>query len=423
MKIPAFISNILNNGNSQIQYIAPVITVFGSRLIHTSLLMPLLLLTILSCSDVKESDINPEESFNRIYNSQDPEDNIYPVDIIQTTDKGYLVVSEVEERTVSLLKTDEKGNVVSQAIFPELKSPMQGIFKVGEDFYFFCRDELEYAIAVKVNLDSLEQSTQNLLMVNFPLAVGKTSGGFIIQSWNQEDRATIVTRLNETLNTVGSETFNIEEEIDPFINNHIMRKGPRLPFLVGEMAEGQYFFNGYFNNNFNLMFLNSALAATGNVAGYKTERYVTALHTIQSGKFAVTLTATAEDKNYIAPSTDINIRNQSVVSEIPQHQFIPEMSLEIPLTFRKITANGSENILCGFTTKTNQVALYSYDQASGTLNGKHVFGYTNPYELCGFNTTEDGGLVVLSKTQVAGRFPRIAITKFSVEEVNTMFGK
>jgi hypothetical protein len=111
------------------------------------------------------------------------------------------------------------------------------------------------------------------------------------------------------------------------------------------------------------------------------------------------------------------------VSDIPKTSYIPEMSLEIQLNFRKITANGSENILCGFTTKTKQVALYSYNQSSGSLNGKHIVGYTNPYELCSFNTTEDGGLIVLSKTQVAGRFPRIAITKFSKDEVNTLFGK
>jgi hypothetical protein len=164
------------------------------------LLLALMMLTFLSCNDVKESDVAPEASFNRIYNSQNPEDNIYPVDIIQTPDKGYLVVSEIEERSVGLLKTDAKGNVVSQAKFPGLKSPLQGVFKIGEDFYFFCRDELEYTVAVKVDMDTLANSTPNLLIINFPLSVGRTSDGFLIQSWNQKDRATIVYKVNESRN-------------------------------------------------------------------------------------------------------------------------------------------------------------------------------------------------------------------------------
>jgi hypothetical protein len=164
------------------------------------------------------------------------------------------------------------------------------------------------------------------------------------------------------------------------------------------------------------------LKNTGNVAGYKTERYVTALQSVAAGKFAVTLTATAEDKNYISANTAINIRNQSVVSNI-ESNYIPEMSLGIPLTFRKITTNGTQTTLCGFTTKTKQVALYSYNYETGSLKGKYILGYTNPYELCSLNETEDGGLVVLSKTQVAGRFPRIAIIKLSKEEVGNYLGK
>jgi hypothetical protein len=386
------------------------------------LLSGLIAFSLLSCSDVKESDVAPEASFNRIYNSQNPEDNIYPIDIIQTQDKGYLVISEIEERSVSLLKTDAKGNVVSQAKFPSLKSPLQGIFKVGEGFYFFCRDELEYTIAVKVDTDTLEKSTPNVLLINYPLSVGKVSDGFLIQSWNQKDRATIISKVNENFLTTASEKFDIEEEVDAFINNHLMRKGPRLPFLTGEVASGQYYFNGYFNNNFDLMFLDGSLKNIGNVAGYKTERYVTALQSIEAGKFAVTLTATAEDKNYISASTAINIRNQSVVSNV-ESDYLPEMSLQIPLTFRKITTNGTPTTLCGFTTKTKQVALYSYNYESGAVKGKYILGYTNPYEFCSLGETEEGGLVVLSKTQVAGRFPRIAVTKFSKEEVASYLGK
>ena len=96
----------------------------------------LLLFFVVSC-DISKNDVVPTNSFTKIYDDDRFEQEYYPLDIIQTADEGFLVLSELKNdqslfTSILVIKTDNMGTIISKT---EMSSPyvlpINGWQKIG----------------------------------------------------------------------------------------------------------------------------------------------------------------------------------------------------------------------------------------------------------------------------------------------------
>ena len=80
---------------------------------------------MLVACDVKKSNVAPEDNFIKVYHNPDYNISFYPLDMVQTDDGGFLILSALEDTTLNsflpvyLMKTDKLGDFVMLRIIPE----------------------------------------------------------------------------------------------------------------------------------------------------------------------------------------------------------------------------------------------------------------------------------------------------------------
>ncbi|MEQ8575633.1 MAG: hypothetical protein RIB63_16315, partial [Fulvivirga sp.] len=85
----------------------------------------LLSLLVLAGCDISDNDaVDPSEGFFKIYDNNLFDASFIPIDIKQTTDGGYLILSSKRIETsnftgVNLIKVDKEGNFIEEQIIDE----------------------------------------------------------------------------------------------------------------------------------------------------------------------------------------------------------------------------------------------------------------------------------------------------------------
>jgi hypothetical protein len=123
--------------------------------------------------------------------------------------------------------------------------------------------------------------------------------------------------------------------------------------------------------------------------------------------------------NFFLPVTDIDLNGIGFSGDLEVSNF-PELSSNARVILKKLTIQGKEVIIYASDTKSNQLVLYAYDAATEALLDVKYLGQTNPYKIGSFTLTSDGGMAILGKTFVAGRFPRLAIFKLTTDELQAL---
>ena len=85
--------------------------------------------------------------------------------------------------------------------------------------------------------------------------------------------------------------------------------------------------------------------------------------------------------------------------------------LESTTRVKLLNIEGESKWLYGANTVSKKIVLYGFDQASGNILGTSYMGSSNPYSFASLTQTSDGGIAILAKTALEGRFPRIALFK------------
>ena len=85
----------------------------------------------------------------------------------------------------------------------------------------------------------------------------------------------------------------------------------------------------------------------------------------------------------------------------------------------RATIDSKQVLIYASDTKSKQIGLLFYEEASGTFISSRYLGFSNPYEVASLLQTSDEGLAVCGTTYAAGRFPRICILKLSKEQLNS----
>jgi len=181
-----------------------------------------------------------------------------------------------------------------------------------------------------------------------------------------------------------------------------------------------YYFNGFYNYTFSLVFtdLNSD-DPSGVVQGQREEGGLSALLPLGSDIYAASRFNFGD--NYTLPNITISSSRISSVIDLggnPSLEWIPEAHVAIG----QLIISNIETIVFASTTKNSQIMISIYASNDGTWLGTEYLGFSTPYQLINLTKTADNGIAILGATAVAGRFNRICMFKLSEENLARIMG-
>jgi len=381
-------------------------------------LMLIMCFSLAACKKQVEQEVQPQTSFTRVYDNALKGGSYDPMDIRQTADSGYLVLGALRDWDVYLLKVDKLGNVQWETQLPEpYVNALTNLFEINRVQYFFCMDQ----ISLKTYLMKVDETGQRVEEVkdfpelSYPLAAHATpEGGFLLQYYNREERSTGLAKINAGFNVVWKNKYAVEQDVEGPIVAHLTRTGDRLPFFAGISNNG-YYFNGFARYTFSTVFVNpSDGKQTGIMNGFRDKGAISAALHLGNNRFALARYSFGE--NHLHPNEPLNPAAVGFVGDLKENPF-PEINPSARVVVKQMAVNGQDVVLYAAESKSRQIILYAYAAKTMNLIGKHYLGYGNPYGIAGFTTTSDGGLAILGKTYVVGRYPRICLFKLSKEEL------
>lgn len=391
-----------------------------------SLLVLFASLVLFGCSE----ESNPRfdtENFMSVFDDNRFDASNFPIDIKQTPDGGFLVLGGRTDTTTNytaiyLLKTDEFGKFVKE-IEVDVETAVHPIGQLAEvqgQYYFFCMNntsQVSQLASVDANLESVEITpVQNGL--RYPAAATFVDGGFVMLSYDDFGKQSIISLVNVSGGVTASKGYSIgvgDEVLEPIIK-HFIRTGKKFPFEVGKVSSSLYFFNGFYNYTFSLVFTNIASDnPVGVVQGQHDEGGFTAVLPLGGEKFAASRFNFGD--NYLLPNKVLSTTGPTISTKLGGYS-LPEMVPNARVRILRATIDSKNVLIYGTDTKAKQIALYFYDEASGTFINSRYLGFSNPFEIGSLIQTEDGGIAVCGTTYLAGRFPRICIFKLSKQELS-----
>ncbi len=398
----------------------------------------LFLLTVITFSCAKNSDeATDKANFVRIYDNEKFSASFYPIDIKQTPNGGFLILGErkladstAQARDLSapnfsgtyILKVDQLGAFLSQQELGSDKvNPIGPLLEANSKYYFFVMKPDTQTQLVEMDADGTITKT-TFVGGSYPAAAFNDNGSFLLLRYSSFDKQSVVSIVSPTGTVSKSKGFSVGagDGVESPIIKHFLRTGRQFPFLVGKVANNQYFFNGFYNYTFSLAFTDlNADTPQGVVQGQQTDGGFSSAVPLDGNRFAASLFNFSD--NYFLPSVALNM--SSTTGSITKLDGNPTLELAANATIKIITAtiNSKETLLYGTTTRNKQIVIYGYEKASGKFLGSRYLGFSNPFEIAAMTTTTDGGLAVCGTTYVAGRFPRICLFKISKDELAKSF--
>ena len=387
----------------------------------------LALVVLIGCSN--DSDPAADKaSFTRIYDNSKFNTTYFPIDIKQTPDGGYLILGgrSVEGSPFSgiyLLKVDAFGGFESETEIDEAYvNPIGPLFLSGSNYYFFCMTPVGFQTQLFQVDANGTPGTPITVGQSYPLAANMDGSNFLLLTYDHVDKESIISVITPSGTVSQSKSFSIgagaDIVIEEAIDNHFLRMGKRIPFLVGKAGSG-YYFNGFYNYTLSLSFTNLvADEPQGIVQGQQDDGGISQAVLLDGGKFALARFNFGD--NYFLPSTTVNSSGISSSTDLggnPLPELIPNATVKILRT----TIDARKVVIYASDTRSKQIALFGYDEATGALVGSKYLGFSNPFEIASLTATADGGLIVCGTTYVAGRFTRICLFKLSQEELTEAF--
>ena len=380
----------------------------------------LVVILLFSACDIYKNETEQQTEFFKIFQDVDFNSKNYPVDIKEMTDGSFLVLSSFfnDENTYvwhtpQIAKTDELGNILWQVeLAAPYVNPAGEILIVDDNFYFVCMNETTLAThLMKINID--DGTTENVATfddITYPTYAFVTSDkNILIQGYNHLNRRTIFAKINSSFEISWNQEYYLNEDAEEMIISHITKAGKQFPFKIGELSDGNYFFNGFYNYTFSTLFIDkSSGSINGLVNGYRYEGAISSMTEISSGNFALSLFN--QGNNFFFTNQAISTSSTSSIENLVGI-FLPELQHDARVVSGVFNINDQEMIVFASTTKDNQIVIYFYDKSTGELLETKNISDTNPVEIHNLTKSADNNIVIIGRTYVNGSFSRVFIAK------------
>lgn len=387
----------------------------------SNILLYVLVGALASC-DIKDNDVSPSMSFFRIYDNNQFNASFIPLDVVETTEGGYFILSGTRLESsdfvgVSIIQVDEEGKFISESTLPpNFVHPVANWLFLNDTYYFLCMD----AISLQAQLFAvdLEGNIADPVGVGLTLPQHASVDGeeFVVLSYDNENRVTLLSIVNPDGSVTNGQAFEIGdgEGVEEPIIDHYTRTGKQFPFTTGRLDNGTYYFNGFFNFTLSLVFTDLTNGASGVVQGQQEDGGFSAIMPISGTQFAAARFNFGD--NFIIPNT--NLSTSAVTSSVDiVGNSILELVPDARVFIERLIVDERNVLVYASTTKNGQVIIILYDEADGSWLGTDYLGFSNPYEVRSIEKTADEGLVILSETSVVGRFPRASLFKLSPDQL------
>lgn len=390
-----------------------------------SLLLFLFVNVLISC----EEESNPlfdQQSFTRMYDNRQFSASFSPIDIKQTPDGGYLIVSnrKLEESNFSgihIMKVGKTGEFVREIeVDATYVNPVAQLMELNGEYYFFCMEEL----TLQAQLAKVDANAETVEMIpvagggaTYPAASSQDGTNFILLNYDHENKLSVLSVVSADGTVAGNVgmTIGVGDDVEEPIINHFFQTGRKFPFQAGRIPGGLYYFNGFYNYTFSLVFTDlSSDDPIGVVQGQQDDGGFSAIQPIASTKFAASRFNFGD--NYLLPNITLSTSTVTSSTDLGGNT-LPELVPNAKVKIIRATVDQKNILIYGSDTRSKQIGLLFYDEAVGTFYGTHYLGFSNPFELASMVQTTDGGLAIAGTTYLAGRFPRACLFKLSKEEL------
>jgi hypothetical protein len=396
------------------------------RMICRGFLLLCLVLSLAGC-DIKKSKSEPSDSFSTVYDHADMNLSFYPVDMVQTSDGGFLVLSVYTDSALStfplirVMKTDKSGALVREKIVDQAYcSAVPSLIPNGSSWRFACMD----AVNQNTKLMEVDEGANNVSEVDelagkYPLYLfADNNNNFIILSFDRIARTSVLTLYSSSGGQEWQNSYNINEDYKNQIETHLKKAGHQFPFFIqqsGESTAMHYLVNCFFNYTMTLIFANPATGGRdGQVNTYQDNAAISSATYLDGSRFALSRYYMGE--NYFFPSVELD-QNNTQGSDSFEDIHLAELTTDATVKSLTATFHNREVIVYASQTKSNSLVLYFFNKADGKLLATKNVASTNPVNIAGLIITSDGGLALLAQTYVSGRFPRIAIFKIAPGDI------
>ncbi|MCX2743974.1 hypothetical protein OO013_08870 [Mangrovivirga sp. M17] len=396
----------------------------------------ILILLTFSC-DLKEDELAPEESFIKVYDVNNFNLDLEPVDIIQTSDSGYVILAKDKDDIPNILETNGQGEIQSiRSTASETGSqyfrPIGELMNIAGSIYFIAMNiNLE---AVLLEIEPGRIGTRVYSQVYQPLAASKGPGNeILIAGYSSAQGDEIVTEQSTFyVMTPNSSTpkysYNLRTEdsfTDDLVNSYLNGEA-NFPFFTGyiggESSASHYYVNTFYNFNLSTVFLNPTndpdSQIEGSVIGDNYAGGMKSMLSLGGNDFATAYQHTND--YYFNPLNNIPVgeHNSSLDSGEVKFSEIDNLSEVI---IKRVNIGEQDLVIYAAQNRRKQVVLYSYDSSTGSFIGKMTLGNNSPYEAIDFEITNDEGMIILAKTYVAdARFGRVALFKLNNDQLSPL---
>ena len=396
-------------------------------------LLYITLLSVLFSCDEKKNQVSPNYGFTKVVGSTDFEGDFYPWDVVQTADGGFLVLSSSNTsafKDINLLKLDENGDFEWELNdTSEYKNPLPRLYESNGQVYFFAMHNLTlttHLLQVDLSGGALinAQTYPDFL---YPVATNEVPNGYLLQCFDREARRTRLMKLNANFNEQWQEDYAVNEN-PPEFDDHLLQESP-LPFFCGhvgtESSATSYFFGGMRNFRLSTNFVN---VGNGNVQktidGQRYDAGISNMLNMTGNNFFI-VKYDVVGQNSVLPFLPLVPNDGAIINSLNPDVFPERLNYELPTRVRtvlkKMRVNGRAVAVMATETKSNQMLINFYSPSNGNLLASKRIGVGNPYLLGNVIATNDGGLLVMCKTYVTGRFSRIAVIKIPADDVSEWF--
>jgi hypothetical protein len=323
-----------------------------------------------------------EKEFTKVFDNNLFNTNYFPIDMVQTEDGGYLILGgrrlqESNFTGIYLMKADKQGNFVTDLeVEDSYVNPIAHLEFINGSYHFFCMDPLTLLVHIAQVDPTLE--SVNFTQVSgglfYPCAAQLSGNSFVLLSYDHINKESVISVVSPSGAAGQSKGFTIGtgEDVEEPIINHFIRTGRQYPFDAGRIPGGLYYFNGFYNYTFSLVFTNlSQDNPNGVVQGIQDDGGFSAVQPLTATKFATARFNFGD--NFFIPNVNLNTTGISSSVDLGGYT-LPELVQNARVRIHRASLNARDVLVFGSDTRSRQIGLYFYEEANGKFVGSKYLG-------------------------------------------------
>ena len=379
--------------------------------------------TTCTVRDEKDNSDSPN-SFTKIYDDPNYDNDYYPCDIKQDSDGGYIILARsAYPYSPYLLKINQAGKKEwGKKIDQTYDDPIREIH-IGEDGYYFFCEYRSSSNPVLLRVKQNEEPTEEAVFYgSSPVSASFLSGKEYLLITTTGHYSWSPTYIKYT-----------QDDID----------GVKYPYGGCGYSEREFHLTGKIGDEY-FYYQTYSKQDTGNESTFPNKNdpcFKLRISGLDSGPFECDINIpfiALKLHNIPAPTDCDNLKVSGAIErEGAERKYIEfiingtingtsrmdvrELSATYPVYIEEMNIDNKDYIFFAGTTVFQSIKLYAYDLEAPNVQPKtKIFGVANSYYAYGLIKTTDNGLAILGETYVSSAGSRICLIKLSEKDLIEM---